>query len=230
MGSAGEHDRRPPEARWRGDVRSQRSDRRAGVDDFGKEPRGNASRARHLLGPLAGRGAQELGRGGERPLRHRASRHHVADQIGDEQNPSRRIETVRASLSVRGQLKQSVEREELETGGGENLLPRAALENLFHDAIGAAVSIVHGSPDQLAIAIEKAVVDAPAIHCDAAHISACPLGGDGQSSADLEPEARKVPAQRVEHLNRLVEEAVELFQSKHPALESPEHDASTLGA
>ena len=135
------------------------------------------------------------------------------DEIRDHQQAVGRRR--KALLDVSGQLKERVEWQELDAGAGENLLAGHAREDARHDVFRAAVAIRDRIFEQAPVAIDEAVVHAPAVDADAGHLAACgarALGRDAEPRANLAQDGREVPAQVTAHLARGIAESSDLVE------------------
>jgi hypothetical protein len=91
----------------------------------------------------------------------------MVHEIGDqEQAPRRRGQ---AFASMRFELEDGVEVEELDARAAEDLGARDPLEHLRGDPGGARVAVADGIFDEPPVAVDEPVVHAPAVHAEALH-------------------------------------------------------------
>ena len=151
--------------------------------------------------PGAGADVEELGRGRVGDLRALFSGEPVREQVGNHQQAA-----CHGQPALGRQLVDRVERQELQPGGGVQLLRAKAFEVLLR-VRGPLVPVVHRVPEQRAVRVEQPVVDGPGVDADAVD-----RPGFREPVQHLLVEVEDVPVQCAGHPNRPVHEPVALLQ------------------
>ena len=109
-----------------------------------------------------------------------------------------------------------------------DLVGRNALEDGFHDPVGALVAIVIRVLEQDALLADERVVAAPGVDADAVDRRA---GSALDAPACISSQSREdIPVERAVLPHRLVGEAVDSLTSSTPARSRAEHGTAALGS
>ncbi len=148
----------------------------------------------------------------------------VGQQIGDGQQPRGSIQRRIVGIDQADQLKERVDRHNLNPGPSEDFGARHTLENTIGQAIGAGIAVMNGVADQLPSVVNQRKIDTPGVNADRVDW----LIGAGLADPVLYivPQAQHIPIQRAAHPCRDIGKAVNFLcvqprsvkcDSQHPA-------------
>src|SRR5262249_35083990 len=160
------------------------------------------NRIDYLAIPRPAHGVYELGRSCIRVFDRHLPREKKIHEVGYQQQSD--WACIKTFGLVREELKQSVERQELNSGAREDLAAVDQLKDRFHRSGGSFVSIAYRRLDDFAFGVQQAVVDAPTINRDALNDpsqAACSSRGLACAFGQLFEDLIRVPAQVAVYLH-----------------------------
>lgn len=213
--SGGADDEHRSDAGLLGDCRKQRSDdhRRPGRlrHDAHRE-----SKVGQKVGGPAARGRIEALRGaGDRRVGAFEARQAPVKEVRHEKEGRGAVEPAVAGVTVGEELIKRVERHELNSGAGEDLLARDDLKRTIHHAGCARIAVVMRGVEEPVGGVEQSVIHAPGVDPEAVELRA---GGvrASQPFLDMLDKRVEIPVKVSSAFEGSVVEAVE-FVEGHPA-------------
>ena len=151
----------------------------------------------------------------------------VVQQIGNRDERGRGPQEVRRRSLRRIELKQGIEVQELNAGGGVDAFGRDLPEDLRRHIVAARIAIVIRVLEQLALLAEERVVASPGIEADARERD---VGDVLEALLHFVPEAQDVPVQRAIRAHGDVGKTPDVLERQDIAVEPSEDRSSALGA
>ena len=222
MGAGHDHLRRS-EAGFGGELRPQRSEARARLDDRAEDPPRQAEPLEHAEGPVVGLWIETLRGRGIRPFVRPLVRKEPVKQIGDHQQPVGGGEHGRVGVAHGQELVERIELHELQARGREDLRAGHRRLGLREHSAGARIAIADGLAEQLVVGTEKGEIDAPGIDADARHVRAVPTSREPQPLHHFLPQPRQIPDEPAAERHRPVLEPMNLLEFEQPPVERAGH-------
>src|SRR5262245_38883826 len=126
-----------------------------------------------------------------------------------------RLSVVELRRSVNGHREQLIERIDSQELGSRplvNLRSRYQPERFLQHALGAFVTVVIRSADQLVLTIEESIINSPRIGSNRYDLISEFLDRQRQAVFDLRPERQNVPVKMIAGIHRAVRKAVQLLE------------------